>query len=96
MRIFPTPAKCRDASLRCRTRTRPTLRRQILIRPTVVATTSPLVLEWCDEVAYLVDGRVAAVGRHRELLHRDAGYRAVVTRGEAELVGADAADGEVA
>jgi ABC-type multidrug transport system fused ATPase/permease subunit len=53
---------------------------------TVVASTSPLVLERCDEVAYLVGGRVVAVGTHRELLHATAGYRSVVTRGEADLV----------
>ena len=50
-------------------------------RTTVVMTSSPLVLDRADEVALLVDGRVVAVGTHRELLHDDA-YRAVVLRAE--------------
>jgi ABC-type multidrug transport system fused ATPase/permease subunit len=62
-------------------------------RTTVVASTSPLVLEWCDEVAFLVDGEVAALGPHRTLLHTDDRYRTVVTRGEAELVGAEPSSG---
>jgi hypothetical protein len=32
-------------------------------------------------VYYLVDGRVAAVGSHRELLDREPGYRLLVSRG---------------
>ncbi|MCY7364117.1 MAG: ABC transporter ATP-binding protein/permease [Frankiaceae bacterium] len=50
-------------------------------RTTVVLTSSPLVLDRADEVALLVDGRVAAVGTHRELLSDDA-YRATVLRTE--------------
>ena len=53
-------------------------------RTTVVMSTSPLLLEWCDEVAFLVDGVVTATGSHRSLLHSDPEYRAVVTRGEAD------------
>jgi ABC-type multidrug transport system fused ATPase/permease subunit len=49
-------------------------------RGTVVATTSPVLLDRADVVHYLVDGRVAATGTHRELLARDPGYRALVTR----------------
>ncbi|HVK21717.1 MAG TPA: ABC transporter ATP-binding protein, partial [Actinokineospora sp.] len=37
-------------------------------RTTVLVSTSPLVLDAADEVAYLVDGRIAAVGRHTDLL----------------------------
>ena len=50
-------------------------------RTTVVTTTSPLMLDRADEVVFLADGRVAAVGPHRELLHESetAPYRAVVT-----------------
>ncbi len=48
-------------------------------RTTVLLTTSPLLLDRADEVALLVDGRVAAVGTHRELLD-DPAYRAVVLR----------------
>lgn len=47
---------------------------------TVVATTSPLVLDQADTVVYLVEGRVSAVGTHQELLHTEASYRALVSR----------------
>jgi len=49
-------------------------------RGTVLATTSPVLLDRADVVLYLVDGRVAAAGRHRELLDREPGYRALVSR----------------
>ncbi|NYE37298.1 ABC-type multidrug transport system fused ATPase/permease subunit [Nocardioides cavernae] len=49
-------------------------------RTTVVTTVSPLLLDAVDEVAFLVDGRVAAVGTHQELLATDPAYRAVVVR----------------
>jgi ABC-type multidrug transport system fused ATPase/permease subunit len=49
-------------------------------RTTVVVTSSPLVLDAVDEVAFLRGGRVVATGAHRDLLENDAGYRAVVTR----------------
>lgn len=52
-------------------------------RTTVVMTTSPLVLHYADEVALMVDGRVAARGRHADLLS-DPAYRAVVGRGMEE------------
>jgi ABC-type multidrug transport system fused ATPase/permease subunit len=51
-------------------------------RTTVVVTTSPLVLDRADVVVYLQDCRVAATGRHRELLSTNAAYRDTVTRGE--------------
>ena len=51
---------------------------------TVVMTTSPLLLEACDEVALLTDGVVTATGTHRVLMRTDPVYRAVVTRGEDE------------
>jgi ABC-type multidrug transport system fused ATPase/permease subunit len=47
---------------------------------TVVTATSPLVLEYADVVYYLVDGRAAACGTHHELLDREPGYRALVSR----------------
>jgi ABC-type multidrug transport system fused ATPase/permease subunit len=50
-------------------------------RTTLVTTASPLLLDLCDRVVFLVDGRVAAAGTHRELL-RNAAYRDVVIRGE--------------
>jgi ABC-type multidrug transport system fused ATPase/permease subunit len=49
---------------------------------TVVTTASPLVLDRCDDVAFLVSGRVVATGTHRELLATHPGYRSTVTRGE--------------
>jgi ABC-type multidrug transport system fused ATPase/permease subunit len=50
-------------------------------RTTVVTSTSPLLLDQADTVYYLVDGLVTAVGRHRELLAEQPGYRALVARG---------------
>ncbi|MEU2585227.1 ABC transporter ATP-binding protein [Streptomyces avermitilis] len=49
-------------------------------RTTVVTTTSPLVLDRADTVYYLVDGKAAASGSHRELLGGEPGYRALVAR----------------
>jgi len=45
-----------------------------------VATTSPVLLDRADVVHYLVDGRVAATGTHRDLLAAEPGYRSLVTR----------------
>jgi ABC-type multidrug transport system fused ATPase/permease subunit len=53
-------------------------------RTTVVATTSPLVLDRADHVIYLERGRVVAEGTHRELLDGEPRYAAAVTRGEDE------------
>ncbi|MER7542481.1 ABC transporter ATP-binding protein [Spirillospora sp. NPDC127506] len=52
-------------------------------RTTVVCTTSPLMLDRADHVAFLEDGVVVAEGRHRDLLDEDPRYAAAVTRGEA-------------
>ena len=41
---------------------------------------SPLLLDAVDEVAFLVDGRIAAVGTHADLLAENAAYRTVVVR----------------
>ncbi len=49
-------------------------------RTTLVVGTSPLLLDQADEVAYLVDGVVAAVGPHGALLAAEPGYRALVFR----------------
>ncbi|WP_344410012.1 ABC transporter ATP-binding protein [Streptomyces viridochromogenes] len=59
-------------------------------RTTVVTTTSPLVLDRADVVHYLVDGKVAATGTHRDLLDHETGYRSLVARDE------DAEDAEEA
>ncbi|MEU9117175.1 ABC transporter ATP-binding protein [Streptomyces sp. NPDC048483] len=50
-------------------------------RTTLVTTTSPLLLDQADTVYYLVDGLVAAVGGHRDLLRDEPGYRQLVSRG---------------
>ncbi|MBV7696398.1 ABC transporter ATP-binding protein [Streptomyces sp. TRM70350] len=60
-------------------------------RTTVVFTSSPLLLDRADRVVLVHEGEVAAVGVHRELLHMEPRYRAVVTREteeEAALSGA--------
>jgi ABC-type multidrug transport system fused ATPase/permease subunit len=49
-------------------------------RTTVVVSTSPLVLDRVDHVAFLRGGRVVAFGAHRDLLRDVPDYRAVVTR----------------
>lgn len=49
-------------------------------RTTVVTSTSPLLLDQVDTVSYLVDGKVAASGSHRELLDGEPEYRALVAR----------------
>lgn len=53
-------------------------------RTTVVVTASPLMLDRVDRVAFVADGRVVAVGAHRELLAAVPAYRHTVTRGEEE------------
>ena len=52
-------------------------------RTTVVMTASPLVLDQADRVAFVVDGRVVAMGAHRELLQSSPEYRFAVTREDA-------------
>ncbi len=59
-----------------------TLREARSGRTTVILTNSPLVLDQADTVLLVLEGRVAAEGRHRELLRSDPRYRAVVTREE--------------
>ncbi|MHA6758982.1 ABC transporter transmembrane domain-containing protein [Streptacidiphilus sp. PAMC 29251] len=49
-------------------------------RTTVVFATSPLILDRADRVVLLQQGRVAGQGTHRELMHSQPEYRAVVTR----------------
>ncbi len=56
------------------------LRRARAGRTTLVTTTSPALLERADVVHWLVEGRVAAAGRHRDLLATQPGYRALVDR----------------
>lgn len=49
-------------------------------RTTLVTTSSPLLLDRADVVAFLRDGRVVAEGSHAELLETCPSYRAAVTR----------------
>ncbi|MGC2998128.1 ABC transporter ATP-binding protein [Streptomyces sp. G35A] len=49
-------------------------------RTTVLVTSSPLVLDRADRVLFLVDGKVAASGSHRDLLGTEPAYRALVAR----------------
>jgi ABC-type multidrug transport system fused ATPase/permease subunit len=49
-------------------------------RTTLVTTSSPLLLDRADVVAFLQDGQVVAEGTHPELLETCPAYRAVVTR----------------
>jgi putative ABC transport system ATP-binding protein len=49
-------------------------------RTTVVFTTSPLLLDHADRVVLVHEDEVVAIGTHRDLLHNDPRYRAVVTR----------------
>jgi ABC-type multidrug transport system fused ATPase/permease subunit len=52
-------------------------------RTTVVMTGSPLVLDQADRVVFIAEGRVAALGTHRELLRSSPAYRVAVTREDA-------------
>jgi ABC-type multidrug transport system fused ATPase/permease subunit len=49
-------------------------------RSTVVMTSSPLLLDRVDEVVFVDDGEVVAVGTHRDLLQTEPRYRETVTR----------------
>jgi ABC-type multidrug transport system fused ATPase/permease subunit len=51
-------------------------------RTTLVCTTSPLLLDRADRVAYVAGGRVVAEGTHAELIQAQPGYAATVTRSE--------------
>ncbi len=76
--VLVEPTSAVDAHTEARIADR--LRRHRAGRTTVVTTTSPLLLDRVDEVAFVRDGRVVAVGLHRDLLRDVADYRAVVTR----------------
>ena len=60
-------------------------------RTTVVFTSSPLLLDHADRVVLVHEGEVVAVGVHRELVHSEPRYRAVVTRETEEEAAAEAA-----
>jgi ABC-type multidrug transport system fused ATPase/permease subunit len=54
-------------------------------RTTVLFTTSPLVLDHADTVAYVENAHVVAVGSHADLLAAQPAYGALVTRGEDDV-----------
>jgi ABC-type multidrug transport system fused ATPase/permease subunit len=56
-------------------------------RTLVVFTVSPLLLQHCQLVAYVVDGHVVATGSHKELLATHPGYQGLVRRDDALEVG---------
>ena len=76
--VLVEPTSAVDAHTEARIAAR--LREHRSGRTTVVTTSSPLMLDAVDEVAFLRDGRIVAVGRHRDLLDDNPTYRAVVTR----------------
>jgi ABC-type multidrug transport system fused ATPase/permease subunit len=76
--VLVEPTSAVDAHTEARVAQR--LRDARLGRTTLVTTASPLLLDLCDRVVFLVDGRVAAEGTHRELVRGCAGYRQVVLR----------------
>jgi ABC-type multidrug transport system fused ATPase/permease subunit len=76
--VLVEPTSAVDAHTEARIASR--LRAHRAGRTTLVATSSPLVLDAVDSVAFLQDGRVVATGTHSELLERHPAYRRVVTR----------------
>jgi ABC-type multidrug transport system fused ATPase/permease subunit len=85
--VLVEPTSAVDAHTESRIATR--LREHRAGRTTVVTSSSPLVLDAADEVAFLRDGRVVATGTHAELLATDPAYRVVVTRETEPLDGSD-------
>jgi ABC-type multidrug transport system fused ATPase/permease subunit len=81
--VLVEPTSAVDAHTEARIASR--LRRHRAGRTTVVTSTSPLILDAADRVAFLRGGRVVADGTHAELMASDADYRLVVTRESAEL-----------
>ncbi|MTE21933.1 ATP-binding cassette domain-containing protein [Streptomyces sp. TRM43335] len=69
------------------------LRRVRAGRTTVVFSSSPLLLDRADRVAFVRDGTVVATGTHRGLLAREPEYRAVVTRDTTDTTDTTGADG---
>ncbi len=78
--IMVEPTSAVDAHTEARIADR--LHRHRSGRTTVVTTSSPLMLDRVDHVAFLRNGVVHAFGTHRDLLRDVPEYRAVVTREE--------------
>ncbi len=82
--VLVEPTSAVDAHTEARIADR--LREQRAGRSTVVLTASPLLLDRVDEVIFVADGRVVALGKHRELLETEPHYRRTVTRQTEEEV----------
>lgn len=82
--VLVEPTSAVDSHTEARVAAR--LRRHRAGRTTVVVSSSPLVLDVADEVAFMSGGRVVATGEHHQLMTTDRAYRQVVTREEAEDV----------
>ena len=80
--VLVEPTSAVDAHTEARIAAR--LRAHRAGRTTVVTTSSPLMLDAVDEVAFLRDGVIVATGTHAELLRGEPTYRAVVTREEVQ------------
>jgi ABC-type multidrug transport system fused ATPase/permease subunit len=78
--VLVEPTSAVDAHTEARIASR--LREHRAGRTTVVTTSSPLMLDAVDEVAFLREGVVVAVGTHADLLREVPAYRSVVTREE--------------
>jgi len=82
--IMVEPTSAVDAHTEARIADR--LRAHRAGRTTVVTTSSPLLLDRVDNVAFVRDGVVVAFGAHRDLMRDSHEYRAVVTREEEAAV----------
>ncbi|HQR28022.1 MAG TPA: ATP-binding cassette domain-containing protein, partial [Nocardioides sp.] len=80
--VLVEPTSAVDAHTEARIAAR--LHRHRAGRTTVVVTSSPLMLDAVDEVAFVRDGVVVDTGTHQHLLETNPAYRAVVIR-ESEL-----------
>ncbi|WP_067437463.1 ABC transporter ATP-binding protein [Nocardioides jensenii] len=76
--VLVEPTSAVDAHTESRIAAR--LRSARVGRTTVVTTSSPLMLDAVDAVAFLEEGRIVATGTHRELLETCSAYRRTVTR----------------
>jgi ABC-type multidrug transport system fused ATPase/permease subunit len=76
--VLVEPTSAVDAHTEARIAAR--LRAHRAGRTTVVTSSSPLVLDAVDEVAFLRGGRIVATGTHSDLLAENRDYRVVVTR----------------
>ncbi len=81
--VLVEPTSAVDAHTEARIAAR--LRAHRAGRTTVITTSSPLMLDAVDEVAFLQDGVVVATGTHADLLRDVPAYRFVVTREEATV-----------